>query len=132
MLVDRPRAIHHTRGPADRIYRSLSSGAALVTFAILALIGFFLALQALPAFHQAGLGFIWTQIWEPDSPTHRFGVAAVLYWTVVIALVALVIAVIVSIPCALYITEYAPRRLRRTLIGLVDLLAAIPSVIYGI
>jgi len=89
-------------------------------------------LQALPAFHQAGLGFIWTQIWEPDSPTHRFGVAAVLYWTVVIALVALVIAVIVSIPCALYITEYAPRRLRRTLIGLVDLLAAIPSVIYGI
>ena len=103
-----------------------------MTLVILALIGFFLALQAEPAFARMGLAFFTTQIWEPDSPTHHFGIASVLYWTVVIAVIALVIAVIVSIPCALFITEYSPRRLRRTLVGLVDLLAAIPSIIYGI
>jgi phosphate transport system permease protein len=117
---------------ADRIYRTLSTWAGLLTLVILALIGLFLALQALPAFRHMGVAFFWTQAWQPDGVKHQFGIAAVLYWTVVIAAIALVIAMIVSLPCALYITEYSPRRLRRTLIGLVDLLAAIPSVIYGI
>jgi phosphate transport system permease protein len=130
--LDKPRAIVHARTRADRAYRFLATGAGLLTLGILALIGLFLALQALPAFRQMGFAFFWTQAWQPDGPKHQFGVAAVLYWTVVIATIALAIAVVVSIPCALYITEYAPRRLRRTLIGLVDLLAAIPSVIYGI
>jgi phosphate transport system permease protein len=126
-----PRPIVLARSRADRAYRALSTGAGLLTLVILALIGLFLALQSLPAFRQMGLAFFATQKWQPDT-THQFGVAAVLYWTAVIAAIALAIAIVVSLPCALYITEYAPRRLRRALMGLVDLLAAIPSVIYGI
>ena len=129
--VDRPRSIVNGRVRADRIYRMLSTGSALVTLVMLVLIGLFLALQALPAFRRAGLAFFWTSAWQPDTSAH-FGVAAILYWTVIIAAAALVIAIVVSIPCALYITEYCPRRIRRTLVALVDLLAAIPSVIYGI
>lgn len=128
----RPRAILQRRVGADRIYHTLTTGAALLTLSILALIGLFLVLKAVPALHEAGPSFLTTQRWQPDGIGHHFGIAAVLYWTVVIALIALLIAVPMSIAAALYITEYAPQQLRRWLTSLIDLLAAIPSVIYGI
>jgi phosphate transport system permease protein len=96
------------------------------------LIGLFLVLRALPAFRQMGLAFLTTTQWQPDGTRHQFGIAAIMYWTVVIGVIALAIAIPVSIAAALFINEYAPRRLRRPLTALVDLLAAIPSVIYGI
>jgi phosphate transport system permease protein len=129
--LDVPREISPARTPADRAYRRLALGAGLTTLAILFLIGLFLLIKAWPAFHLMGLKFFTTTRWDPES-THTFGIAAILYWTVVIAVIALVIAVPVSIATALFITEYAPRRVRRWLISLVDLLAAIPSIIYGI
>jgi phosphate transport system permease protein len=99
---------------------------------ILALIGLFLVMRAAPAFRETGFSFLTTQKWQPDGLTHQYGIAAILFWTVSIAVIALLIAVPVSIAGALFINEYAPRRLRRPLVSLVDLLAAIPSVIYGI
>jgi phosphate transport system permease protein len=117
---------------SDLVYRLLASGAGLLTLVLLGVIGLFLVLRSAPAFQLAGWHFLTTQIWSPDGTLHRFGVAAILYWTVVISLIALTIAVPVSIATALFINEYAPRRVRRTLTALVDLLAAIPSVIYGI
>jgi phosphate transport system permease protein len=68
--------------------------------------------------------------WQPDG--HIFGIRAVLLLTFEIAIVALLIAVPVSIGCALFITEYAPRRIRATLTLLIDLLAAVPSLIFGL
>ena len=130
--VGSPRRIVPSRGRADRSYRRVATSAALAALVILLLIGLFLVLNALPAFHQMGLAFFSTTVWQPDGLRHHFGIAAVLYWTVVIAVIALVIAVPISIAAALFISEYAPQRLRRSLIALVDLLAAIPSVIYGI
>ena len=65
-----------------------------------------------------------------SSPQH-FGIAAILPLGVLIALIALVIAVPIGIATALYISEYAPLRLRRPLIALIDLMAAIPSIIFG-
>jgi phosphate transport system permease protein len=94
------------------------------------LIAWFLILRSLPALRDAGTGFLTQKKWFPDS--HEFGIAALLPLTVEIAVVALVIAVPVSIGASLYITEYAPRRLRRSLTLLVDLLAAVPSLIYGL
>ncbi len=129
---DRPRTIHRTRVPADRIYRGLAAAGGLGTLLLLFLIGLFLVLRSAPAFRQMGLGFFTTQEWKPDGVVPHFGIAAVLYWTVVIAVIALLIAVPLSIGGALFITEYAPRRWRRPLTSLVDLLAAIPSVVYGI
>jgi len=131
-VTSAPRAIGVALSGTDRAYRLLSTGAGLLTLGILLLIGLFLALQSLPAFRLMGGAFFTTTVWQPDGISHRFGIAAVLYWTVVIAVIALCIALIVSLPTALFITEYAPRRLKRLLIALVDLLAAVPSVIYGV
>ncbi len=128
---DAPRTITHTRTGVDRAFRRLATGAGLATFVILFLIGLFLLIKSWPAFHTMGLKFFTTSRWDPEG-SHVFGIAAILYWTFVIAIVALAIAVPLSIATALFITEYAPRRLRRWMISLVDLLAAIPSIIYGI
>jgi phosphate transport system permease protein len=130
--TDLPRRILPSRGHADRAYRRLATGAGLFTLLILVLIGLFLVLRALPAFRQMGLAFLTTTQWQPDGARHQFGIASIMYWTVVIGVIALLIAIPVSIAAALFINEYAPRRLRRPLTALVDLLAAIPSVIYGI
>src|SRR5262249_45806027 len=96
------------------------------------LIGLFLVIKSLPAFRQMGPSFFTTTEWNPDGTTHHFGIAAVLYGTVVIALIALVLAVPVSIMASLFLTEFAPRRVRRPLTSLVVLMAALPSLIYGI
>ena len=68
--------------------------------------------------------------WTPEGGT--FGIAAALLGTVLIAGIAILLAVPVSIGTALFLTEYAPRRLRRPLNSLIDLLAAIPSLIFGL
>jgi phosphate transport system permease protein len=129
---NRPRKIPTSRGPADILFRRIGSGVGLFTFALLGLIGLFLLIRAVPAFQLMGPHFFTGTEWSPDNIPRTFGIAAVLYWTVVIAVIALVIAVPLSIAAALFITEYSSRRYRRTLIAFVDLLAAVPSVIYGI
>jgi phosphate transport system permease protein len=130
---DAPRAVAVTHTTGDRIYRALAKGAGVVTLALLVLIGVFLLVRAMPALRVAGIGFLTETAWNPDVVGDpRFGIASLLYWTVVIAVIAMVIAVPLSVLGALFITEYAPRRLRSTLTGLVDLLAAVPSIIYGV
>ena len=104
----------------------------MLTLILLVVIGLFLVLQSAPAFQLAGWNFFTATVWQPDGTKHQLGIAAVMYWTMVIAAIALLIAVPVSIATALFINEYAPRRTRRGLTALVDLLAAIPSIIYGI
>ena len=79
-----------------------------------------------------GLRFFTATAWEPQGTPPSFGIFAVLYWTVVIAVIALAIALPLAIAVALFLTDFAPRNLRRPLTALVDLLAAIPSLIYGL
>src|SRR5262245_42605017 len=96
------------------------------------LVAVFLWVQGGPAFRKMGWHFFTTVEWLPDAESPVFGVAALLYGTCIIALIAMVLAVPISIATALYIVEYAPRRLRGPLTALVDLLAAVPSLIFGI
>jgi phosphate transport system permease protein len=126
-----PREIHYPRTRADRVYRVIARGAGYLTLVILFFIGMFLLLRSTTAFRVAGWHFFTNTAWAPDQ-NPNFGIAAVLYWTVVLAVIAMVIAVPFSIMAALYINEYAPRRLRSALTSLIDLLAAIPSLIYGL
>jgi phosphate transport system permease protein len=134
--VDEPRVeeerveIRVHRGTVDRAYRLVARLAASATLVVMALIGSFLLIRALPALRAAKWQFLTEQSWTPDSG--RFGISAVLMGTVLIAIVALLIAVPLSIGAALFITEYAPRALRRPITSLVDLLAAVPSLIYGL
>jgi phosphate transport system permease protein len=125
------REVSVNRTAGDRFFRLLATAGGLTTLVLLFLIGLFLLIQAWPAFKVAGLSFFTTQTWEFGTSQSRFGVAAIMYWTFVIAVIALVIAVPVAIAAALFITEYAPRHIRRPLTSLIDLLAAVPSLIFG-
>jgi len=126
------REVRTTRTRGDRAYRLLTTGGGLLTLVILVLIGLFLLLRALPALRVNGLSFFTTKYWNPDGTGHHSGVLAVAYGTVEIAVIALILAVPVSLLSALYLTQYAPERARGLLTTVVDLLAAIPSLIYGI
>lgn len=127
-----PRDLALVETAGDRVYRALAKSAGGFTLLLLVVIGYFLLRQSLPSLHRAGLGFLTEDRFFPDAAMPHYGIRAVLYWTVVVAVIALAVAVPVSILAALFITEYAPRRLGRFLTGLVDLLAAVPSLIYGL
>ncbi len=117
-------------GLADRTFQGVSWASGMLVLAIMGMVGLFLNFRAAQALSVAGWRFLTTQAWEPDS--HNFGIAAILFGTVLIGVTALTIAVPFSLATALYISEYAPRKLRRTFTSLVDLMAAVPSVVYGL
>lgn len=128
--LDLPRAITTTAGPSDRVFRGLARTAGGAVLLIMVMIGVFLSYRASEALREAGFRFFLEQAWEPDSG--RFGVAALITGTVLIASVGIVIAFPLSLGTALYISEYSPRRVQRLLINLVDLMAAVPSVLFGL
>ena len=94
------------------------------------LVGGFLALRASTALSVAKLDFLTETRWEPDA--HHFGVAGVLTGTILIGIVAVSFAVPLATGTALFISEYAPSRVQRIFITMVDLMAAVPSVVYGL
>jgi phosphate transport system permease protein len=118
------------RTTSDRVYRGVVRASGAFTLLIMVLIGLFLTIRAWDALRVAGFGFFTRSAWQPEAG--HFGVWAALLGTVLIAVIALIIAVPVSICTALYVTEYAPARLRRPLTSFVDVLAAVPSIIYGL
>jgi phosphate transport system permease protein len=128
--ADAPRVLHSAGELPDRVFRGVARGSGALVLAMMLLVGVFLGYRAWSALSVAKWSFLTTAAWEPDS--HHFGIAAVLTGTVLIGLVAIVIAVPLALATSLYISEYAPRRLRRTLVSLVDLMAAVPSVVYGL
>jgi phosphate transport system permease protein len=127
---DRPRAIVASVSAGDRIFRVGLRAAGLTVLLITGLILVFLVLRSLSAFQAVGFGFFTTSSWYLS--TNQFGIAAILPLGVLIAVIALIIAVPVGLATALFISEYAPPRLRRTLIALIDLMAAIPSIIVAL
>jgi phosphate transport system permease protein len=124
------RRVRSASTGADRVFQLSLRGAGLTVLLIMGTIGLFLSYKGSPALADAGLKFLTTQAWEPD--THNFGVATLITGTLLIAAVAVIFAVPLATGVALYICEYAPRRLRRTLINILDLMAAVPSVVYGL
>jgi phosphate transport system permease protein len=128
---DTPRTIVAQVSRGDQIFRGTLRAAGLSVFVITGAILVMLIIRATKAFRQTGLSFLTTQNWITTSATH-FGVAAILPLGILIALIAMLIAVPTGIAMALYISEYAPLRLKKPLIALIDLMAAIPSIIYGL
>jgi phosphate transport system permease protein len=116
----------------DAVFRNVSGGTAVLVLALVVAIGVFLVAKALPAFRTAGVGFFMERSWFPDASTPAFGVAALVWGTVVSSVLALAIAVPVAIGSALFVTELAPRRVGTWLGYALDLLAAVPSVVYGL
>lgn len=126
----RPRRIAQTRPLADRTFRGGATAAGVSVFVIMGLIGLFLAIRAQKALSVAGWSFFTESNWQPEGG--RFGVAALLLGTILVGLTAVVVALPLALGSALYISEYAPRRIQRSLISVVDLMAAVPSVVYGL
>ncbi len=128
--VPTPRPLTSRPVQADRIFRAVCYTAGGVTVAIMLAVGVFLSGRAGEALARSGPAFLWTQEWSPE--TGEFGIAAVLFGTVTIALIALTIAVPLSLSTALLISEVVPGSVRPLLISLVDLMAAVPSVVFGL
>jgi phosphate transport system permease protein len=123
---------------SDRTFKAVALGAGLLVLAILALIAVSMVNEAWPAFRESGWRFITSKTWipnDPDGPGPRvpeLGALAFVYGTAVASTIALVLSVPVSIGIALFATEVAPRRLRGFVVTAIDLLAAVPSVVYGL
>jgi phosphate transport system permease protein len=128
---DTPRHLQQPVKTSDRVFRFTTTAAALASFVVMALIAVFLVKESWPAISKVGARFFTTFEWAPDEST-RYGVGSMLFGTVMIALIALVLALPISVGTALYINEYAPRRIRGFLVSVIDLLAAVPSLIFGL
>jgi phosphate transport system permease protein len=107
----------------------LAHGAAILTLVLLAGILISLLIGAAPSIKEFGLGFLWSSAWDPVGD--KYGGLVMIYGTLMTSLIALVIAVPVSFGIALFLTELSPGWLRRPLGIAVELLAAVPSIVYG-
>ena len=104
----------------------------MLVLVIMAAIGVFLVWKAEPALRADTVNFFTTQDWSPDATSAAFGIAALAFGTIVSAVIAMALAVPVGFGIALFISHYAPRRLAVLLGYVVDLLAAVPSIIFGL
>lgn len=114
----------------DRAFRYLTFLSGLLVLVILVLIAYYVTNQAWPAFRYEGLGFITSTTWNPAK--NQYGALGFIYGTLLVSAIAVVLAVPISVGIALFVTELAPRRVRRPIVWIVDLLAAIPSVVFGL
>jgi phosphate transport system permease protein len=117
-------------GAGDTRFRIMALAAALTVLVIFAGVIGSLVIGAIPAFKAFGFGFIATEVWSPTR--ERFGALAPIYGTLVTSLIAMIIAVPVGIGIAIFLTDLCPRPLRRPIGIAIELLAGIPSIIYGI
>ncbi len=115
---------------ADSLFALLAAASGVLVLLVLVYMVFSTTRTALPVFSSQGISFITSAEWNPSEG--RFGSLAFIYGTIITSVIALVIAVPLSVGVALFLTEYSPRRLRTPIGYAVDLLAAVPSVIYGL
>ena len=125
-----PRTLNPRPSRSDAIFRAVSFSAGGVTVAVMLAVGLFLSLRAGSAIQVAGLDFLVEQKWSPE--TGEFGIAAVLFGTVTIAVIAMCVSVPLALGTSLLISEVLMGRLKQWSITLVDLMAAVPSVVFGL
>lgn len=114
----------------DVLFRGVAMLAALAAALLLGLIAWQVFDLAWPAIEEFGPSFVWTEAWDPVK--NAYGALAFVYGTLVTSLIALLLATPLSIAIALFLTEIAPRRLAAPIATMVELLAAIPSVVLGL
>lgn len=119
------------RSHGEGVFKFASTAAGVILLAIMAAIAVFLISEAIPALTANKGNFFSELIWDPNG-TQVFGIAALAFGTVVSSALALIIATPIAVGVALFISHYAPRRLAGPLGYLIDLLAAVPSVVYGL
>jgi phosphate transport system permease protein len=127
---DVPRSIDPGLATADRVFHISARSIGMVVLALTGAIGVFLGYQTLPTLHRYGLKFFTETQWQPRQ--NILGLGAVLVGTAEVALIALAIGFVLALLTALYISEYSPLRVRSTLVALIDLMAGVPSIVFGL
>lgn len=127
-----PRRRYRTLG--DKLFRAVSAAAATIFIVIFGATLVVLVIASEPTFHAFGLPFLWGQVWNPTAAPLSpvvFGALPAIYGTLLVALIGMLIGVPLSLGIAMFLTELAPTILRSPLSFVIELLAAIPSVVYG-
>jgi len=127
-VVDVPIPLKRSASGADRVFRVILAGCGTTVLVVLGAVVVYLVHYSDRAFHKVGFGLITSSHW---APPFDLGILGALVGSVVIALLALTVALPLSVASALMINEYAPKRLRGMLVSLIDLLATVPSIVYG-
>lgn len=127
------RVIDDVPSPVDRWFNRVTLGSGLFVLALLGVVGLFLLMRSRDALSETGLfDFLTREEWRTDVQPPRVGVAGLLTGTTVVALIAITLAIPFGTLTALFITEYASPKARRYLTALVDLLASVPSLLFGL
>src|SRR5213595_3053361 len=131
---DDPRSVARAMAPpsrfGDKAFQWLTLAMAMAVVVLIILTGWQLWLGSSLAIQKFGFHFLSTSTWDPVA--EQFGALPFIYGTAVSSLIALIIAVPLSIATAVYLTELAPRWIRQPIVSLIEMLAAIPSVILGL
>jgi phosphate transport system permease protein len=114
----------------ERIFRGATLAAAVLVLLLLGGVALSLLTGSLPAFSKFGFSFLTSQVWNPV--TEKFGALAPVYGTLVTSFVALLVAIPISLGIAIFLTELAPSWMKRPVGVAIELLAAVPSIIFGI
>lgn len=122
-----------TSGRGERVFRRLTSGAGLVVVGAIGLIGLFLLIQAVPSLLADKANFLTSPTFDTrDASNLQFGIRDLLVVTLLSSLLALALAMPVGLGIALFLTQYAPKRVARPFAYVIDLLAAVPSIVFGL
>ena len=131
-----PRIITTELRFTDKLFRGIVTGGGLISLAILGLIGFFLIYNGFEAIRNAGLafltGFDWVDAVPENEQLASYGIGAMLYGTIVTGILALLMGVPIAVGTALFLSYYAPEWLKKPMVVVVDVMAAIPSIVYGL
>ncbi|TQE32646.1 phosphate ABC transporter permease subunit PstC [Streptomyces ipomoeae] len=130
--ADQKRAARGATRPGDRIFLGLSRGSGIFLLVLMAAIAVFLSYRAALAISKDEGNFFTTFEWNPTAVPPVFGIAVLAFGTIVSSIIAMAIAVPVAVGIALFITHYAPRKLGGPIAYVIDLLAAVPSIVYGL
>ncbi len=131
-----PRVITTELRFTDKVFRGVVTGGGLISLVLLGLIGFFLIYNGFEAIRNAGLafltGFDWVDAVPENEQLASYGIGAMLYGTIVTGILALIMGVPIAVGTALFLSYYAPEWLKKPMVVVVDVMAAIPSIVYGL
>ncbi len=131
-----PREITTVPRFSDKVFRGVVSAGGLSTLLILALIAFFLVYNGFEVFRAEGLkfltGFDWIDAIPEEGIAASYGIGAMLYGTLVIGILAIIFGVPVAVGAALFLSYYAPGWIKKPMVVVIDVMAAIPSVVFGL
>ncbi|WP_055525732.1 phosphate ABC transporter permease subunit PstC [Streptomyces graminilatus] len=130
--AEEKRAARGATRLGDRVFLGLSRGSGILLLVVMAAIAIFLTYRAAIAISKDEGNFLTTFEWNTNATPPVFGVAVLAFGTVISSIIAMVIAVPVAVAIALFLTHYAPRKLSGPIAYVIDLLAAVPSIVYGL